>query len=199
MPQLAMWLMVAALGQAPDATAWLDAVPAEADVVVRVRGMSSVRDDLVAMIKAISPALGEQAGPGLDQGIEHVRTAFGEQAAKEPFLILLRVVPPENPASPPFAVVVKSAHYAAVLKALSGGKEPTLKSEGDGVDSFDGPQGSAWYAAKGTGTVAFGPDKTLVAKFAKPGGTALAKTLAPALQKRLLGGDLGLYASTSRR
>ena len=187
--------MVAALGQAPDATGWLDAVPVEADVVVRVRGISPVRDDLVAMIKAMSPALGDQAAPHLDQAVEHFRTAFGEAAATQPFLMLLRVVKPDNPAQPPFAIVVKSAHYEAVLKALSGGKEPALKHEEGGIDSFDGPQGAAWYAAKGAGTVAFGPDKPLVTKFARPGDTALAKSLPATVQKRFLGGDFGLYVN----
>lgn len=195
MPQLAMWLMVAALGQAPDATGWLDVVPAEADVVVRVRGVELVRDDLIAMLRATSPALGEQAAPALEQSTAQFRAMFGEAAATQPFLMLLRAVKPDDPASPPFAVVVKSGNLEGVLKGLSGGKAPTLKREDGGIESFDGPQGSAWYTAKGEGTVAFGPDKTLVAKYARPGGTALAKTLAPALQKRLLGGDLGLYVN----
>lgn len=195
MSQLAMWLMIAALGQAPDAAGLLDAVPAEADVVVRVRGVEAVRDDLIAMIKAMSPALGDQAGPGLEQAAMQFRTSFGEAAATQPFLMLLRVVKPDDPASPPFAIVVKSAHYEAVLKALSGGKAPTLKHEEGGIDSFDGPTGSAWFSARGASTVAFGPDKTLVAKFARPGDSALVKTLSPGLRKQFFGGDLGVYVN----
>jgi hypothetical protein len=194
MTQLSIWLMAAALGQAPDAAGWLDAVPAEADVVVRVRGVEPIRDDLVAMIRAVSPSLGEQAAPALEQSAAQFRASFGEAAATQPFLMLMRAVKPEDPAQPPFAIVVQSEHYAGVLKSLSGGKEPALKREEGGFDSFDGPQGT-WYAAKGAKTVAFGPDKTLISRCTKPGDTALGRTLAPALSQRLFGGDLGLYVN----
>ena len=193
---LPMWLLVAALGQAPDAGGWLDAVPAEADVVIRVRGLESTRDDVLAMLKATSPALAEQAGPALEQGIAQMRAQAGDDVVKQPFLVLIRAVKPENPGSPPFAIVVKSPSYEGVLKSISGGQAPALKRE-EGLDKFDGPGGLAWYAAKGAGTVAIGPDKVLIAAFAKPGEKALGRTVAPGLRKRLFEGDLGLYVNVA--
>lgn len=196
---LPMWLLIATLGQAPDAGAggWLDAVPAEADVVVRVRGVRAVRDDLAAMLKAASPAFSQHAGPTLDQMVEQLKAVAGEKAVSEPFLMLVRGVAPEDPNAPPFAIVVKSTDYEGVLASMLGGKAPALKHDPAGFDAFDGPNGMSMFAAKGAGTVAFGPDKALITAFAKPGGDALGKSLSPALQKRLFSGDLGLYVNAA--
>lgn len=193
MLQLPMLILVAALGQAPDEASWLDSVPAEADVVVRVRSVEAVRDDLVAMLKAMSPALSQVAEPALEQQVARFKNHFGEVAATVPFLSLVRVVAPEDPAKPPFAVIVKSSNYAGVLKSVAGGKAPTLKHEAGGYDSFDGPEGQTWYGAKGAGIVAFGPDKTLIAGFAKPGDKSLGKTLSAARKKPFESGDVGIY------
>lgn len=194
---LSVWLLAATLGQAPAADGSLDVVPAEADVVIRVRGVEPARDDLLAMIKAMSPALAEQAGPALEQGVAQFRGHAGEQGSKLPFLGLVRAVKPDNPGAPPFAILVKSSSYEGVLKGAAGGKAPELKHEEGGVDSFAGQDGQTWYAAKGPGVVAFGPDKVLISAIAKPGSKTLGKTLSPALQARLFSGDLGLYVNVA--
>ena len=194
---LPMWFLIAALGQAPAADGWLDAVPAEADVVIHVRGVRAVRDDLLALIKAVNPAMTDQAGPGLDQAIEHLKTMAGDRAVTDPFLTLVRAVPPQEPHAPPFAIVVKSTSYEGVLGSLNGGKAQTLKHDPGGFDSFDGPNGMTIHAAKGPGTVAFGPDKTLIAAFAKPGAKTLGKLVSPGVRKELFSGDLGLYVNVA--
>ncbi len=198
MSQLSMWLVVAALGQqTPAATPWLDSVPAEADVVIRVRGLEGVQKDLDAMLKAMSPTLAGAAGPALAQQLSAFRASYGQDAASRPFLTLMRVVTPENPGAPPFAIVVQSSDYDAVLKSAGGGQAPKLQREAGGYDSFARPDGSNWYAAKGAGLVAFGADKTLVAGFAKPGSKALGKTIAPALLRRFNAGDVGVYVNAA--
>ncbi len=192
---LPIWLLLATLGQAPAADGWLDAVPAEADVVIRVRGVRAIRDDLLAMLKAASPTAAEQAAPALDQAIDQVKAVAGDHGVNDPFLTLLRAIKPEDPNAPPFAIVVKSTAYQGVLASASGGKEPVLKHEEGGFDSFAGQNGQTWYAAKGPGTVAFGPDKTLIAAFARPGAKSLGGSISPGLQKVLFSGDLGLYVN----
>ena len=86
-----------------------------------------------------------------------------------------------------------------MLKAVSGGKEvPPLKPQDGGYDAFDSPQGDGtWYAAKGPGFVAFGPDETLVAAVARPGEESLEKALTPALARPFLAGDVGLYVNAA--
>lgn len=195
LPSLATMILAAALGQAGPETAWLKAVPADADVVIRVRGIEAVRDDLIAMIRAMSPALGERAAPALEQAVAHVREQLGEPATRTPFLALMRVAPPERPGSPPFAVIVQSNNYQGVIDSL-GGKGKT-KQEPGGLDSFPGPQGQTLFAGKGDGFVVFGPDSKLVTGVVKPAGKTLGDSLPEELSRRLLDGDLGLYVNVA--
>ena len=75
---------------------------------------------------------------------------------------------------------------------------PALKPQDGGYDAFDGPQGDGtWYAAKGPGFVAFGPDETLIAAVARPGEESLEKALTPALARPFLAGDVGLYVNAA--
>jgi len=197
MLHLSTFILAATLGQAPAETNWLEAVPAEADVVIRVRGTEPVRKDLTAMLTAMSAALGAQAGPGLEQAAAGFKAQLGEAAANEPFLALLRGVAPENPAQPPLAVVVKSNSLDAILQGLGGGKAPTLKHEDAGYDSFEGPQAATWYAARRGDLAAFGPDKVLVAGFAKPGAPSFTKGLSAASTARFASGDIGLCVNAA--
>jgi hypothetical protein len=195
MALLSTMLLAATLGQAP-AGGWLDAVPAEADVVLRVRGIEAVRNDLTAMLKAMSPRLGDQAGPALEAMVGQMKEHHGDEVVSAEFLALARGVPPEDPSQPPLAIVLKSSDYEGFLKAVTGNKELKIKHEDAGYDSFDGPMGGTWYAAKGaTGLMAFGPDKTLVSGFAKPSGKTAGHALSPAARKQFSAGDVGIYVN----
>jgi hypothetical protein len=195
MSHLSILFLAATLGQAPAESGWLNSIPPDADVVVRVRGLVPAKTDLVAMLKAMSPALGAQAEPALEQAVAAAKAQSNEQAVTEPFCMLLRAVAPENPGAPPFAVIVKSTNYEGVLKSIAPGNEPAIKHLDAGYDSFNGPGGDTWFAFKGEGTVGFGPDKILIAGYAKPGDKALGQTLSPALKKQFLGGDIGIYVN----
>ena len=72
----------------------------------------------------------------------------GEQAAKHPFCMVMRLPDPGAGGTPPWAVIVKAGNYEGVLKGLSGKDDPKIKSLGD-HDSFDGPMGQPFYAIKG--------------------------------------------------
>src|SRR5262249_13179093 len=52
--------------RAPDEAAWLKSVPDSAAVVLHVRGVEAARDDLIKMLKAMSPTLAEHAEQGLE-------------------------------------------------------------------------------------------------------------------------------------
>jgi hypothetical protein len=186
----------ALLGQAPPESSWLKSVPAEADIVVHVRSLNAARDDLSAMIKAMSPSLAEQAVPALEQAVDRFTQEMGKRAAETPFLALLRAVAPEGAEGPPFAVIVQSDNYQGVLDSLAGEKAQP-KSEGEGVDSFQGRRGETIYATKGPGFVAFGPDRKLVAGIARPGENTLGGRISPEVAQRLLGGDVGVYVNVA--
>ena len=195
-PCLATFLLSGALAQAPPEAAWLKSVPAETDIVVRMRGIEAVRDDLNDLVRALSPALADQVGPVLNQAVDQFTQQFGRPAAQTPFLALIRAEAPGEPGgSPPFTVMVQSDNYQGVLDSLAGGKAK-VKQEPGGLDSFVDQRGETLYAAQGDGWVAFGPDSKLVTAVAKPPGKTLAD-LPAELRERLLARDLGVYVNVA--
>lgn len=197
-PILPLALAAALLQSEPPEASLIRATPADTDVVVRVRGIEAARDDLVAMIKATSPALGAQAGPALEQAVASFSEMFGAEAVKTPFLGLIRVAPPEQPGQNPWAVIVPTDNPEGVLKALNAGKAPAIETK-DGVGSFAGQRGDTVYTASGSGFVVFGLDEPLVrsvqARGEKP---ALDKVLTGALGESFHRGDVGLYVNLAR-
>lgn len=196
-PSLMTVVLAAVLSQAGPEAGWLKAVPTEADVVVRVRGVEPLRDDLVAMVRAMSPALADQVEPMLSQLTDQFSQQVGKPAAQTPFLAIFRAEPPSRPGgAPPFAVIVKSDNYQGVLDAVAGGKAQTKQDPG-GLDSFLGRQGETMFATKGQGWVGFGPDSKLVTGLSKPAGKTLGDSLPAELTDRFLAGDVGIYVNVS--
>ncbi len=111
MSHLSILILSATLGQAPAESGWLDSVPHDADIVLRIRGLDASKNHIVAMLKAMSPALAAQAEPALEHGVALAKVQASEQAATEPLFILLRGMPAAGPGLPPFAVMVKSSNY----------------------------------------------------------------------------------------
>ncbi|WP_406693873.1 hypothetical protein V5E97_22820 [Singulisphaera sp. Ch08] len=196
---LSMWIVAATLGQTPAETALLKAVPGDVDLVIRSRGLAPTSTDLTAMLKAMSPQLGAMAEPALGDLLAKFKTQFGEGAIKTAWVGLVRAVAPGPDGVIPFAVMVIQDDYRGVLKSLASGKDVVLKAEDGGFDSFDSPHSrGTWYAVKGPGFVAFGPDKEFIAAIAKPGEKSLEQALTPALAKQFLAGDVGLYLNVSK-
>lgn len=200
---LTLW-MAAVLGQGgaltPADAAWLKAVPAEAEVVVRGRAPGSIHGDLDQMLKAMSPNLAEMAKPVVDAGVDQLANQFGQDALKTPFLFLMRLPKAEDVQAaepgtlPPFAGLVRSADHAGVQKTLAGG-DPEAKAQPGGYDRFTNVDGKTLYSAKlNGGFVVFGSDKDLVAATVKPTATLDAR-LNDDLRKALFGGDLGFYVN----
>lgn len=195
--RISLWILAAAVGQPAAEPAWLKAVPADVDVVIRTRGLDATEHDLHAWLKAASANLAAQAEPQLQGALNQMRTMHGDAATKTPWVGLIRVTAPGAGGGMPFAVMVLNDDYKGVLKGFSGGKEPAnLKTAGGGLDSFDSPMGDGnWYAARGAGFVAIGPDRGLVSAVLKPQGKTLDQMLSPDLTKALLAGDLGAYVN----
>ncbi|WP_165226156.1 hypothetical protein [Aquisphaera insulae] len=199
---LSLWMLAAALGQAPAPAeapappAWLKAIPADVDAAVRIRGVDAAHADVSAMLKAFSPALAERAEPALSQGLGSLRHQFGDGAVTTPWVGLLRLEGAEA-ASWSLAILVLEGEQANVLASINGGKAPELKEEGGGVSSFEHTGTGKLYSAKGPGCVAFGTDKSLIAAIAKPAEKALDSVLTPAQAAQLLKGDVGLYVNAN--
>jgi hypothetical protein len=196
--QLSQWILIATLSQSPQEAAWLKVIPADVDIAIRSRGIDATRTDLVAMLKAMSPAWGDMAENALAGPLGQVEQMHGELALKAPWVGVLRFSDGGGDGGPPAAVLILSEDYKGVLKALSGGKDPELKHEEGGYDAFDGPGGhGTWYAAKGTGIVAIGPAKGLIASIARPSGKTLDVVLKGSTAKPFLAGDLGVYVNAA--
>jgi hypothetical protein len=188
-------MLATTLGQVPTDPDWLNRVPPEADLVVRVRGLVAVKDDLTTMLRAMSPKLAATAEPMLEQGIAMAKTEAGLVVASEPLYLMLRGVPGEKPGSPPFAIIVKSSNYEETLKSIAGGEDPAIRTLDAGYDSFKSSGGQTWYASRGAGSVAFGPDKILIDGYRKQGERSLGTTIPPNLRKKFLARDIGVYVN----
>ena len=193
-----MW-MAAALAQAPTAgaggaaeAAWLKAVPAEAEVVVRVRAPRAVRDDLAKMLQAMSPILGQGATGALDNGLAMFAQRFGKDAQDSPLLAVARLPQKDDNGPPPFAVITQAKDYAAFQKQIAPEAKP--KSQGGGIDQLDADGQPPVFTAKGADYVVVGSSKDLVATLARP-KSGLDKGLSADLRERFLGGDAGVYVN----
>ena len=187
-----LWL-AAALGQAPDQSAWLKSVPADVAVVARVKALETVRGDILKMLEAMSANAVALARPQLEQGLSMMEAQNGKESTKHPFYMLFSL--PKDGPMPGWAVLVESENYEGVLKGVS--KKDDFKSNPkDGVDSFDGSDGQTWYATKGKGFVAFGPDQAMVKAVAHPKAT-LDEKIAGDVKKEFLAGDVGVYVNVA--
>src|SRR5579864_832344 len=198
---VSMWL-VTVLGQTPGAaadTAWLKQVPASADVVIRIRGVEPVRDDLSKMIQAMSPALANQVTPALEQGSQQILGELGKDAfdASAPILALIRLPKPgelDAKKGPPFAAFAHTKNYTAFQKAIAKGGDPQSKHQSGGYDTIKDNEGNPLYTIKGDGYAAISNDEELMKSIAKPTDT-LDKTLKADLKTSLFTGDLGILVS----
>lgn len=186
--------LAAALGQqAPAEASWLKSIPADVVVAARVKALETGRDDLLKMLEAMSPNAAAMAQPQIEQGLAMFAAQYGKPATQHPFFTIMKL--PKDGATPPWAVLVESADYLAVLKSVSGKEDLAPKSLG-GYDSFEKADGQTWYGAKGAGFVAFGPDEDLIKGVAKP-SAALDEKITAEHKARLLGGDLGVYVNVA--
>ena len=191
---LALIVGQAAAADLPPEAAWLKAIPAEADLAVRFRGLGIVKADLAKMLTAMSPTLAEPAGPILDGLVAQVSGRFGEAAVEGPAIILVRAVPPDENGSPAFAVIVKSDDYEGVKKSIAGGRAVKAAAQPGGFEKFDGPDGKPMFSVKGAGYVAFGADQTLISGVARPAGKPL---WSDALADSFLRGDMGVFINVA--
>lgn len=185
--------LAAAMGQAPAEAAWLKAVPADVAVVARVKALESARDDIGKMLQAMSGNAAAMAQPQMEQGLAMFTGLYGQEAAKNPLLVALRL--PKDGPVPAWAVLTQSNDYNAVLKGVSRKDDLKPKSLG-GYDSFVGADEQTYYSVKGAGFVAFGQDEALIKSIAKP-AAALSEKISAELSSQLLGGDLGVYVNVA--
>ncbi len=184
-----LW-MAAIVGQAPAEASWLKSVPADIPVVARVRALEDVSGELQAMLKTMSPTGAAMVENLVDPQLQAFEGAYGAAAGKNPFFVLFRLPDPAQPDLSGWGVIARTGDAAAMIKGLGqdGEKPKTL----DGYESFAARDGQTWYAARGAGWVAFGPDEAMIKAIHKP-QSSLAQALSPEVRAKFLAGDVGLY------
>src|SRR5262249_7806417 len=85
-------------------------------------------------------------------------------------------------------VLIKTANYPAVQRAVAGGT-PKVKPMPGGYEMVQGKNGKC-FTFKGAGFVAVGDDEPMVAAVARPKKTL---ALTPELQRQLYTGDISFY------
>lgn len=180
------------LQEAPEA-AWLRSVPADIPIVVRVRAVEELGDELRAMLKAMSPLASEAADETIANGILAVRDAFGDATARAPFLLLSHLLDPAEPAIPSWSVIVGEEQFDAIFAGLAEDPEVKPTPRGDHLE-FAANNDQTCYAARGAGWAAFGSDETMIRAILKPRAN-LGDTLRPEAVAKLLEGDLAVYVN----
>ncbi len=194
------WILSALVAQTPTEprAVLLEKIPADAAVVVSLRGIDKVQADLEGMLTAMSPTWGGQAGPMLRLSIGQMTAQFGTEATRSPFTVAMDL-PKADGELPAFAVLIPIEDYRSVLKSLAGTVEaPKLEAVGGGVEKFTNKTGDTIYAYDGEGFIAFAQESDAMVKriAAKPAAT-LGSKLSTELREALLGGDLGFYINVA--
>ena len=190
------WILMAALAQAPAATApralLIENVPADTPVVLSFSTLDKVRADLDGMLRAMSPNLA-QIGPVLTIQMAQFTAQFGAEAAKTPFTVALEL-PATDGDSPTMAILLPIEDYQTFLKSVASGNTEAL---GNGVDKFKGKLGDMLLAFDGPGFVVFGNQdaEALIKKIALKPAATIGSKLSAELKAALLGGDFGLYVN----
>ncbi len=194
---LGLILAAASLGQQAPAleAAWLKAVPADIDAVIHVRNAGGTRDDLLKMVRAMSPTVADQVEPMLNGAYEQMAAQAPKELVDGPVLALVRLPQADAPGGmPPLAVLAAVKDVPALVKLITRSDAPKSEPQTGGFVKYQG-EGEDLFVYEGDGFVAFAPNADIVkAIAAKPSATLDAKLSAPQKQQ-LLGGDLGTYVN----
>jgi hypothetical protein len=192
---LSKWMVLALMAQAPAEEAWLKSVPADVELVVRLKPLEETRKDLVAMAKAMSPMWGGLAEQAIQAPFAQLVEHIGKEAAERPMVVLGRIPGPDDAGTPPMAVLVLGGTYAEVLKTL---KATDPKPAAEGIEAFMVPDAPVeLFAGKGKGFVAVGPSKEMVASLLNPSGKTLDGTISGRQKTVFMAGEAGIYLNAA--
>jgi hypothetical protein len=177
-------------------TAALAVVPAQAPVVIQLRGVERTKDRIAAFLKATLPEIGPQAVAQIDEmlksGIEGRKLA-GLDKDGPIFVALLEMPNFGGAAEPSFAVIARVTGYKAFRDGLlTDDERKAIKAE-DGYDRAD-LDGHETYFVDQQGFAAVTRSKDAAVMLAKkPAG--LDGKMAPDVAKQFLANDVSLYVN----
>lgn len=191
------WMMAAGLAQASPGGDLLKALPADAEVVIHVRSVVGLRDDLLAMMKSMSPALSEQAAPLIEQGFAAMLERFDKSLSTAPMLLAVKLPKPgDDMSTAPMAFVLPGEDTAALIKAVAGPDgNPKPEPQPGGAVRFTDQDGVTIYFFQGDGWAAFSPKAEFIQQISARPARTLDTKLNDELKKSLFQGDIGVYVN----
>jgi hypothetical protein len=177
----------------------LAVVPANAPIVIHVKGFECTRDRLIAMVKNAIPDLAAQAEAGIKDGIQKGldgRELKGLEKDGSIFVFFTEIPKPDANL-PKMAVIVRVTNYADFRDGiLKEDERKALKKDPAGFEetAFDGNEPAYFVDLKNYAVIT--PDKEVAGQFMikKPGlDTTLDKTFA----KKVLASDISVYVDTA--
>lgn len=190
-------------GQTAEAQ-WLDQLPGDLPIIVRIGGIERATDNFVTMLRAMSPDAAEQIGSQIQATVSEFTRSLGAGQGEAPALLLIDVVPPgqlgqqiqlqggQLQVKPRAIAVFATSDYDQALSAIAG-KEDAQKQTNQGVDSITAANGETVFAVNKSGFAAISQHEDLIRKVSSTPQQTLAQTLEGDLKSYFLDGDLGMY------
>ncbi|QDV33236.1 hypothetical protein [Tautonia plasticadhaerens] len=183
---------------------WLDQLPGDLPIIVRIGGIGQATDNFVTMLRAMSPEAAEQVGSQIQATVSEFTRSLGAGQGEAPALLLIDVVPPgqlgqqislqggQLQVKPRAIAVFATSDYDQALSAIAG-KEDAQKQTDQGVDSITAANGETVYAVNKQGFAAISQHEDLIRKVSSAPQQTLAQTIDEGLRSYFLDGDIGMY------
>ena len=191
-------------GQATAEGQWLDQLPAGLPVVVRVGGIERATQDLLAMVKAMSPTVAQQYGSQIEGTVSQLTESLGMTDPNAPALLALDVPAPEDIADqfkledgklnfqPRAVAMFATSDYQQALGAIADNPDAKPEDKG-GYQVVTNRAGNPIYAIEKKGFAAVSQDESLIKKLAETPQETLGASFSDEMKSMFLEGDVGLY------
>ncbi|MEW4567782.1 hypothetical protein AB1L88_07935 [Tautonia sp. JC769] len=190
-------------GQSAEAQ-WLDTLPADLPVVVRVGGMQQATNNLVTMMRAMSPDLAEQLGSQIQATVSEFTRSLGAGQGEAAALVLIDVLSPDElgqqvkldgaqlRVKPRAIAVFQTQDYRTALASISG-QQNLQPEQRDGYEVVTAGNGMQIFAVQKQGFAAVTQHEDLIKKVAAAPEQNLGQAMSDDMKSHFLDGDLGVY------
>ncbi|WP_169975182.1 hypothetical protein [Tautonia rosea] len=183
---------------------WLNTLPADLPIVVRVGGMQQATNNLVTMMRAMSPNLAEQLGSQIQAAVSEFTRSLGAGQGEAAALVLIDVVSPDEfgnqieleganlQITPRAIAVFQTQDYRGALASIAGQQNLQLEQR-DGYEVVTTGNGERIFAVQKQGFAAVTQYEDLIKKVSTAPEQNLGQTLSDEMKSHFLDGDLGIY------
>ncbi|WP_152049966.1 hypothetical protein [Tautonia marina] len=190
-------------GQSAEAQ-WLDTLPADLPIVVRVGGMQQATNNLVTMMRAMSPNLAEQLGSQIQATVSEFTRSLGAGQGEAAALVLIDVVTPDEfgeqvelegaqlQVKPRAIAVFQTQDYRGALASIAG-QQNLQPEQRDGYDVVTVGNGEQIFAVQKQGFAAVTQHEDLIKKVTSAPEQNLGHVMTDEMKSHFLDGDLGVY------